>query len=222
MNNILLSGISGFPDLAQGDNIADVVAARTSFEDGDVLVVASQLVSITEGQAVPLAEDDAEGRSALLASQSTRVLRVRDDLQITETPHGFICENGGVDWSYKEGHGLLLPRDPDRSAFKMRERLRATTGIDVAVIISHRLTRAWRNGVVGVALGCCGITPVLIHRNPEVCVVDELASAASLAMGLSMSTQAVLIRGVSPDLLDITLAGVRTDVVQKPADVLFR
>jgi coenzyme F420-0:L-glutamate ligase/coenzyme F420-1:gamma-L-glutamate ligase len=222
MNDILLSGISGIPELTEGGNVADAIAARTQFQQGDVLVIASQFVAVAEGQAIPVDADNDEARQALIASQSVRVLRTKEDLQITESPHGFICENGGVDWSYLRGHALPLPRDPDRSAFKARERLRAITGVDIAVIISYRFARAWRNGAVGVALGCCGITPVLTNRHSEICVVDELASAASLAMGLSTATQAVLIRGVAPDLLDMTLAGVRTDVVQKPADMLFR
>jgi coenzyme F420-0:L-glutamate ligase/coenzyme F420-1:gamma-L-glutamate ligase len=218
VNDIQLSGLHDIPDVMRGDNIADIVSNRAQLQDGDVLVVAAKIVAVAEGQAVPLAQDDAAERRSLIDGQSTRLLRKRDDQIITETAYGFVCVDAGIDWSSIEGHAVLLPREPDRSAFKIRERLRATAGIEVGVIVSSRFDRPWRNGAVGVALGCTGISPVL----NGVCIVDELAAAASLVMGSGRRVPVVVIRGLAAQNFDITLAGVRTDVLTKPADDLFR
>ena len=139
--------------------------------------------------------DDPRGHKAIVEAESVRVLRRRGDLIISETKHGFVCANAGVDLSnVDEGWAALLPDDSDRSARRIRDGLRAGAGVEVAVIVSDTFGRPWRRGLTDVAIGCAGIGAVVDLRGTEdsrgrelqvteVCVVDELAGAAELVMG---------------------------------------
>ena len=161
-----------------------------------------------------------------------RILRRRGDLVISETAGGFVCANAGVDRSnVPDGFLALLPLDADRSARRIRDGLRATAGVEVAVIVSDTFGRTWRNGVTDVALGCAGVAAVVDLRGTldangrplqatEVAVADELAAAADLVMGKSSGIPAAVLRGVDPTWL--RPGSVRDEIVRAPAEDLFR
>src|SRR5205814_2292908 len=142
--------------------LAELIAPRADLRDGDVVVVTQKVVSKAEGRLERVAPD---GRKALVERESVRVLRRRGDLIVSETAHGFVCANAGVDLSnVEEGWAALLPVDPDRSARRIRDGLRARAGVEVGVIVSDTFGRAWRNGVVDVAIGCAGVAAVVDLR----------------------------------------------------------
>ncbi|HMK96161.1 MAG TPA: coenzyme F420-0:L-glutamate ligase [Acidimicrobiales bacterium] len=224
--------VEGIPEVVPGDEIADLLLAAAELEDYDVVVVTQKIVSKAEGRLVPLATDDPAARRQLVLTESTRVLRDRDGLIISETRHGFVCANAGVDVSnVAEGWAALLPLDPDRSARHIRDALRARSGLTLAVIISDTFGRAWRNGLTDVAIGCAGIAAVVDLRGTpdangrelsvtEVCVVDELASAAELAKGKADRAPAAIVRGV--DRRWFRESSVRAEVVRAHQNDLFR
>ena len=231
--------VTGIGEVAPGEDVAALVAAaiapaRTGaveLHDGDVVVVTQKVVSKAEGRLVAIA-DDAEAKLELVAQESVRVLRRRGDLVISETRHGFVCANAGVDLSnVAEGTAALLPDDPDRSARRIKAGLARALGVDVAVIVSDTFGRAWRRGVTDVAIGCAGIAAVLdLKGTPdahgrelvatEICVADELASAAELVMGKDRSVPVAIVRGV-PDAW-LRPSSVRTEIVRPPDEDLFR
>src|SRR5207302_9495303 len=157
-----------------------------------------------EGRLVNLDPDDVNARKALVESESVRVLRRRGDLVISETQHGFVCANAGVDLSNVErGQAALLPVDPDRSARRIRDGLRARLGVEVGVIVSDTFGRAWRRGLTDVAIGCAGVAAIVDLRGTadalgrvmqvtEVAVADELAAAAEPAMGKASGVPAAI------------------------------
>ena len=161
-----------------------------------------------------------------------RIVRRRGDLLITETRHGFICANAGVDLSNVDaGTAALLPVDPDRSARRIREALRHRHRVSVGVIISDTFGRTWRQGVTDVAIGIAGIAGIVDLRGTadangrildatEVCVADELAGAAELVMGKDRGIPAAVVRGVDPGWL--RPASVAAEIVRPPAEDLFR
>jgi coenzyme F420-0:L-glutamate ligase/coenzyme F420-1:gamma-L-glutamate ligase len=153
-------------------------------------------------------------------------------LIISETKHGFICANAGIDLSNVErGYAALLPEDSDRSARRIRDALKARYGVDVAVIISDTFGRTWRRGLTDVAIGCAGIGAILDLRGSndtygremlvtEVAVVDEIASAAELVMGKASGIPVAIVRGVPKEWL--RRGDVRTEIVRNPDEDLFR
>lgn len=224
--SLRLFQIPGLPEIGKGEDLAErmVAASRKAglhFEEGDILVVAQKVVSKAEGRVVSLATVEPSVKAQALARQlkkdpramelvlqeSRRILR-SDRALITETHHGFICANAGVDHSNVPGEDevTLLPRDPDRSAEKLAAELQKKTGKRIAVIISDTFGRPWRMGLTNVAIGAWGL-PVLLDlrgtRDREgklltatiLAVADELAAAAGLLMGKSEGTPAVVIRG---------------------------
>jgi coenzyme F420-0:L-glutamate ligase/coenzyme F420-1:gamma-L-glutamate ligase len=165
--------------------------------------------------------------------ESVRILRRRPpELVISETKHGFVCANAGIDLSnVEEGWAALLPDDSDRSARRIRDGLRARAGVDVAVIVSDTFGRPWRVGLTDVAIGCAGIKPTLDLRGTtdangrvldvtEVAIVDELASAAELVMGKAAGIPVAVVRGIDPAWLGP--GDVRSAIVRSPAEDLFR
>jgi coenzyme F420-0:L-glutamate ligase/coenzyme F420-1:gamma-L-glutamate ligase len=224
--------VEGIDEVRRGDDLATLIAARARLRDGDVVVVTQKVVSKVEGRLVALDHDDPAARLALVEEESVRVLRRRGELLITETPHGFVCANAGVDLSNVDaGWAALLPEDPDRSARRIRDGLRARTGADVAVIVSDTFGRPWRQGVTDVAIGCAGIAAVVDLRGTEddrgrtlqateVCVADEIASAAELVMGKATRVPVAIVRGIDAGWL--RQGSVRAEVVRPPAEDLFR
>jgi coenzyme F420-0:L-glutamate ligase/coenzyme F420-1:gamma-L-glutamate ligase len=177
-------------------------------------------------------ERDPRGHKAIVEAESVRIIRRRGDLIISETKHGFVCANAGVDLSnVEEGWAALLPDDSDRSARRIRDGIRAAVGAEVAVIISDTFGRPWRRGLTDVAIGCAGIRAVVDLRGTtdslgrelqvtEVCVVDELAATAELVMGKAAGVAAAVVRGVDPAWLG--QGEVRGEVIRPPQEDLFR
>ncbi len=161
-----------------------------------------------------------------------RIVRRRGDLVITETRHGFVCANSGVDLSNVErGQAALLPLDSDRSSRRIRDGLRARLGVTVGVIVSDTFGRPWRKGLTDVAIGCAGVAAVVDLRGTddalgrtmqvtEVAVADELAAAAELVMGKSSGFPVAVVRGVDTGWL--REASVAAEIVRPPQEDLFR
>lgn len=229
---ISLIPVEGMPEVRPGDDVADLVLRAAPLADRDVLVITQKIVSKAEGRLVEVDPSDLGARRDLVLSQSTRVLRDRDGLVISETAHGFVCANAGVDFSnVGGGQAALLPLDPDRSARRVRDAIRARAGLEVGVIISDTFGRAWRNGLTDVAIGCAGIAAVVDLRGTfdttgrelavtEICVVDELAGAAELAKGKASGIPVVIVRGV--DRGWFRESSVRREVVRAYERDLFR
>jgi coenzyme F420-0:L-glutamate ligase/coenzyme F420-1:gamma-L-glutamate ligase len=230
--------ILGVPEVRPGDDlagqIADAAAAGdgTALRDGDVVVVTQKVVSKAEGKLERIDPDDPRGHKAIVERESVRIIRRRGDLVIAETRHGFICANAGVDLSnIEEGWAALLPDDPDRSARRLRDGIRARAGVEVAVIVSDTFGRPWRRGLTDVAIGCAGIGAIADLRGTadalgrelqvtEVAVVDELAGAADLVMGKATGAAAAVVRGVDPAWF--RQGEVRAELVRSPNEDLFR
>jgi coenzyme F420-0:L-glutamate ligase / coenzyme F420-1:gamma-L-glutamate ligase len=226
--------IAGIPEVRPGDDLAGLIAAAAAHDllDGDVVVVTQKVVSKAEGRLVRYDAEDPQAKRRLIESESTRILRWRGEMAIVETRHGFVCANAGVDLSnVDDGWAALLPEDPDRSARRLRDGIRARAGVDVAVIVSDTFGRAWRRGLVDVAIGCAGIGAVLDLRGTtdaagrelqvtQVAVVDELAAAAELVMGKAAGIAASVVRGVDPAWLRPGEVGA--ELVRPPAEDLFR
>ena len=224
--------VQGLPEIRPGDHLGDMIAAHAGLCDGDVVVVTQKVVSKSEGRIVAVDSDDAAAKRRLAESESVRVLRRRGDLVVTETPHGFVCANSGVDLSnVEDGYAVLLPVDPDRSARRIRDVIRARAGVEVGVIISDTFGRAWRQGLTDVAIGCAGIAAVVDLRGSldaggrelqvtEVCVADEVAGAAELVMGKASGVPVAVVRGVPAAWL--RESSVRDEIVRPHAEDLFR
>lgn len=204
--------VTGIPEVRVGDDLAellgDALEAGPGLVDGDVVVVTHKVVSKAEGAVVELADDGPDAHRRVVESEATAVVRRRGDLVVARTRHGFICANAGVDRSNVEpGRAVLLPRDPDRSAHRLRQRLANRFGVVVAVVISDTFGRPWRRGLVDVAIGMSGFAALDDHRGrlddhgnvlevTEVAVADELAAAADLVMGKATGVPAAVVRGV--------------------------
>jgi coenzyme F420-0:L-glutamate ligase/coenzyme F420-1:gamma-L-glutamate ligase len=223
--------VPGLPDIEPGDDLAALLAealAPLHPRDGDILVVTHKVVSKAEGAIAPAATE--EDYRNVVASEATSIVRRRGDMVIAVTRHGFVCANAGVDRSNVTGDRVvLLPRDPDRSAHRIRTLLQRDLGVDLAVVISDTFGRAWRTGVVDVAIGISGIRPILdlkgttdmhgrVLEVTEVAIADEVAAAAELAMGKSTGIAAALVRGVAfePGI------GRASELVRNPAEDMFR
>ncbi|MHB8295904.1 MAG: coenzyme F420-0:L-glutamate ligase [Acidimicrobiales bacterium] len=237
--SLVVIGVEAMPEVRRGDDLGRMIAERSHLLDGDVVVVTQKVVSKAEGRLVPLGPGGAhKAKLELVESQSKRVLRRRGELVIAETEHGFVCANAGVDLSnVEEGMALLLPVDPDRSARRIRDHLRSSAGAEVAVVVSDTFGRAWRRGVTDVAIGCAGIAAIADLRGTpdhggralqatEICIVDEIASAADLVMGKAAGIPAAIVRGIDPALLRHPSVprepSVSKEVVRRYEEDLFR
>lgn len=212
-----------------GDSLSEKLLAAAErqglqVQEGDVLVVKHKIVSKAEGATValdairPSAASRAWGRrfgvdarvTELALRESRRVVRRKRGVLITQTKHGFVCANSGVDVSNVDGgkHAVLLPEDPDRSAAKLRAEIRKKTGSAIAVIISDSFGRPWREGLTEAAIGVAGMRPLIDYRGRRDphgyslhatvdAVADELACAAGLVCGKLADTPACIIRGFS-------------------------
>jgi coenzyme F420-0:L-glutamate ligase/coenzyme F420-1:gamma-L-glutamate ligase len=232
MTSLTVLPVQGLPEIRPGDQLAALIADRVTLADGDVVVVTQKVVSKAEGRLVQVDADDPLSHKALVYEESVRVLRRRGELLVTETRHGFVCANAGVDLSNVErGWAALLPVDPDRSARRIRDGLRAGTGVEVGVIVSDTFGRPWRRGLTDVAIGVAGVAAVVDLRGTrdalgrelavtEVCVADELAGAADLVMGKAAGIPVAVVRGVDPAWL--RPGSVREEIVRPYQEDLFR
>jgi coenzyme F420-0:L-glutamate ligase/coenzyme F420-1:gamma-L-glutamate ligase len=227
VSSIEIFGIPGLPEIVPGTDLAAVIfdaasAAGRPLASDDILVVTSKIVSKAEGRVVDLATVDVSPFARqyaerwekdpavveLVLREARRVVRQVGPVLITETRHGFVCANSGVDQSSSGGHGraVLLPEDPDASARRIRGGLRER-GIDVAVIISDTFGRPWREGQTDVAIGIAGMHPITSYigqvdphghefRVQALCTADEIAGAAELVKGNLSRVPAAVVRGL--------------------------
>ncbi|HUY86868.1 MAG TPA: coenzyme F420-0:L-glutamate ligase [Acidimicrobiales bacterium] len=236
--------IKGIGEVNEGDELGQLIldacgntdrttdSSKLLIAEGDVLVVTQKVVSKAEGRIVVVDEGDPRSHLPFVESEAVRIVRRRGDLVITETRHGFICANSGVDRSnMASGTAALLPIDPDRSANRIRTLIRRRAGIEVGVIVSDTFGRPWRRGLVDVAIGCSGIGAIVDLRGQrdsmgrelmvtEICIADEIAGAAELVMGKASSIPACIIRGIDPSWL--RESSVAAEVVRPPSEDLFR
>ncbi|MDT5041798.1 MAG: coenzyme F420-0:L-glutamate ligase / coenzyme F420:gamma-L-glutamate ligase [Actinoplanes sp.] len=202
--------VRGIGDVTAGDDLAELITAAAPWlADGDVLVVTSKIVSKAEGNLVEVPADGPEreaARERVLAAETARVVARRGTTAIVQTHHGFVMAAAGVDASnVDKTHLVLLPADPDASARALRAALLAR-GLDVAVVISDTMGRAWRNGLTDVALGAAGIEAFRDHRGEidpygnelqltQMAVIDELAAAGELVKGKCDQVPVAVVRG---------------------------
>jgi len=228
MTGISITPLHGIPEVRPGDDLGALIAVAAGsqpLDDGDVLVVAQKVVSKAEGRIIP-----GNDRRAAALSESVRVLRRQHEMIISETTHGFVCANAGVDASNVAGDNVvLLPLDPDLSARRLRAKLRNLLGVEVAVIVSDTFGRAWRLGQTNVAIGVAGLEPFIDYRGTtdtegrdlsatRICIADELAGAAEMVMGKTTGNCAAIVRGAPA----IRGRGAATEIARPPSEDLFR
>ena len=229
--------IHGIPEVTDDVDLGVLIAEACKagpqgLQTGDVLVVTQKIVSKAEGAMVAIDPTNPLSHKPLVERESVRILRRRGELIISETRHGFVCANAGIDLSNVErGQAALLPDDSDRSARKIRDRIKGTSDIEVAIIISDTFGRPWRRGLTDVAIGCAGIPAVVDLRGStdslgrelvvtEVCVADEISAAADLGCGKADGVPVAIVRGIKPSWL--REGSVREEVIRDPSEDLFR
>jgi coenzyme F420-0:L-glutamate ligase/coenzyme F420-1:gamma-L-glutamate ligase len=233
--------LDGIPEIKAGDDLATILGDALErqrdllpLRPDDVLVVTQKIVSKAEGAVVDLttveprpaavefaAQWDRDPRQVeVVLREARRVVRMANGVLITETQHGFVCANGGVDASNVGPDSgqivTLLPRDPDASATGIRRAIEARFGVDLPVIVSDSFGRPWRWGIVDVAIGVSGMLPLedlrgiadhdgRVMRSTVRAVADEIASAAELAFGKTTARPAALVRGANPTRGEATI-----------------
>jgi coenzyme F420-0:L-glutamate ligase / coenzyme F420-1:gamma-L-glutamate ligase len=239
-----LIAVEGLPEVQPGDDLAQLIAEHSTLRSSDVLVVAQKVVSKAEGRIVEL-ESIAAGAEAkriapgliaapdprmvqVVLDESVRVLR-SDRVLITETRHGFVSANSGVDHSnVRPGTLALLPVDPDASAERIRAGVQERTGAQVGVIVSDTFGRPWRLGIVNVALGVAGLPSLIDLRGTfddagqplhatVLAIADEIAASAGLVMGKTARKPVVIVRG-----LTLRGSGSGRDLIRPADEDLFR
>ncbi len=221
--------IVGMPETRDGDDIGRLIVEAANRQnapllDGDILVVTQKIISKAEGRVVDLRTitpapetrqwSDAWDKDARVVEvalrEAVRVVRMDYGVLITETAHGFVCANSGVDASNAGESGgdyvVLLPIDPDASARRIRQTARDLAAVEVAVVVSDTFGRPWREGAVNVAIGVSGVEPLRDYRgefdndgrelhSTVIAVADELAAAAELVMHKLARTPVAVVRG---------------------------
>jgi coenzyme F420-0:L-glutamate ligase/coenzyme F420-1:gamma-L-glutamate ligase len=230
---VQLIPIPGIGEVAAGDDVAATVLAALDgagldLEEHDVVVITHKIVSKAEGNVVPITDEKAYRK--LVENEAAAIVRRRGDLLITQTKHGFICANAGVDRSNVPGsQAVLLPDRPDRSAHTIRSRLERSAGVRLAVVVTDTFGRPWRRGLTDVAIGVSGMPAILdlkgttdmqgrVLEVTEVAIVDEIASAADLVMGKATGVPAAIVRGLDWPAGD----GRAADLVRSADEDLFR
>jgi coenzyme F420-0:L-glutamate ligase/coenzyme F420-1:gamma-L-glutamate ligase len=243
-------GLRGVSEVRPGADLAGAVIEATRatgvrLEDGDIVMVTHKVVSKAEGRLVDLRTVEPSALATSLAQrydkdarhvevvlrESARIVRMDRGIILSQTEHGFVCANAGVDASNVAGEDVLclLPRDPDASARSLREALQRETGARLAVIITDSFGRPWRNGIVNVAIGVAGLAPLADYRGqPDdhgrvmnvsvLAVADELAAAAELVMGKVARCPVAIVRGYPYEPRD----GRAAELVMDSAADLFR
>lgn len=242
-------GLAGIPEVRPGDDVAALIfdaAARqgTALANGDLLVIGQKIVSKAEGRLLrlsevtpsPVAQSLAAGLGRdprlveVILRESRRVVRMDRGILITETHHGWVCANSGVDQSNVDADTVaLLPEDPDRSARELREALRMRASLDVAVLIADTFGRPWREGLTNVAIGLAGFAPLRSYlgeldsagrplQATIIALADELAGAAEPVMGKLDRIPVAIVRGLTLAAGEEGSKGLLRD----PARDLFR
>lgn len=247
-----LFGLKEIPLVKKGDNVANLIEEALekqdlTIENGDIILIAETMISKAEGNIIKLGDILPSEESVIIAKKSKKdsklveaiiqesreVVALGPNFIITETKHGFVCANSGIDESnVDEGLATPMPEDSDESAKKIRESLEKDSKKDLAVIITDTQGRAFRVGAVGTAIGCSGIKPLWERKGEEdlygrelqtteIATADELASAASLLMGQAdEGIPVVIIRGFEAfDLLRDIECGISPLLRPKEFDV---
>jgi coenzyme F420-0:L-glutamate ligase/coenzyme F420-1:gamma-L-glutamate ligase len=252
---IRIVGLAGFPEIGPGDDLANLIANRLETSGiglvrGDIVVVTHKIVSKAEGQLIDLTTVEPSALASAYASrwdkdprkievvlrEAQRIVRMAHGLIIAETAHGFVCANAGVDASNAAAETLvLLPRDPDRSAARLRQELGRRFGFSMhdapAVIISDSFGRPWRQGIVNIAIGVSGMAPLADYRGltdvagyelsaSVLAVADEIAAAAELVMHKLAGKPVALVRGYQAPL--VAEPGTGQDLLMDADRDLFR
>ncbi len=246
MRGIQILPVEGIPEVRPGDDLARIIADVTrDLQPGDILIVTHKIVSKAENRLVDLrtvepsalaksfaAEYDKDPRQTeVVLRESRRIVRMDRGVVISETHHGFICANAGVDASNVPGNETvcLLPLDPDASAAKLRKALSEKAGVEIAVIISDSFGRPWRQGITDIAIGAAGLNPLADYRgqtdphgNPleasVLAIADELAAAAELVMGKTDAVPVAIVRNYAYE----AGTGSAQDLLMEPGRDLFR
>jgi coenzyme F420-0:L-glutamate ligase / coenzyme F420-1:gamma-L-glutamate ligase len=227
MSTIAIIPIPGIPQIQPGDDLPSVLLdaidqAKVGLKSSDILIICQKIVSKAEGAIVDLKTITPSPFAQQIATQwekdprvvevvlreSSRIIRMKNGVVITETKHGWVCANSGVDESNSldDDIVIVLPKDPDASARTIRVAIQERRGITIGIIITDTFGRPWRDGLVEFALGVSGFEPLLDLRGSHdlrgrelhhtvVAVADELAAAAGLVMEKGAGVPAVLIRG---------------------------
>jgi coenzyme F420-0:L-glutamate ligase / coenzyme F420-1:gamma-L-glutamate ligase len=248
-NELRVLPIEGLPEVTEGMQVGELIAERAEVEDGDVVVISQKIVSKAEGMVRRLADVEPSEKAIELAkklgkeveivelvlSESREILR-EDRVLITETHHGFVCANAGIDASNlpKDGTVCLLPADPDASARSIRKELNTAieSGPDIAVVIADSFGRAWRLGQAEVAIGCAGLAPLDDWRGRDdaggreltatvIAIADQIAAAADLVRSKNEGVPAVVVRGLSRHVTAGDGPGAAA-LRRPPAEDLFR
>jgi len=217
--------VEGLPEVTETLNIGTAIAERAELGDGDVVAISQKIVSKSEARVVRLDQTDPGPEAVSLAGrtgkdprlvehilrESRKLVRVDEQrgILITETRHGFICANAGIDQSNTAGsdEAILLPLDPDGSARRIRVELETASGTKTGVVITDSFGRAWRHGQVEVAIGCAGISPLddWRGRNDQrgrelsatvIAIADQVAAASDLVRTKTAGVPAVIVRGL--------------------------
>lgn len=225
---VRILGVEGLPEIEAGADLAELLAKAGTYEDGDVLLVTSKIVSKAEGRLLR-----AEDREAAIDAETVRVVARRGRARIVENRNGFVMAAAGVDASNTApGTVLLLPEDPDASARALRAGLQRLTGRRLAVIVTDTFGRPWRTGLTDVAIGAAGLRVLDDHRgrtdshgNELVLTVtataDELAAAADLVKGKATGVPVAIVRGLGHLVTDEDGEGTRP-LVRPATDDMFR
>ena len=225
-------------------NFVDLILESSEINDGDILVFSQKIVSKNEGRMLNLSSVDpsllANGIASsygkdprlieLILSESERIVRMENGIIIVKTKHGFVCANAGIDESnVQDGYATLLPKDPDKSAILLKERIEQKTGKNISVIISDTFGRPFRLGQTDVAIGIAGLEPILdyngkpdtfgkIMRVTAIAVADEICSASELVMGKVEKCQIVIVRNYSYNSSNVKIQ----ELLRSEHDDLFR
>ncbi len=247
MKGIELVPVGGFPEVRPGDDLGALVAEAVEaiLRSGDVLVVTHKVMSKAEGRLVDLGTVEpsalAKGYAArwgkdprqieVVLRESRRVVRMDRGIVISETHHGFVCANAGVDASNVPGEDTvcLLPADPDASAARLRQALARRLGVEAPVVVSDSFGRAWRFGITDIAIGVSGMHPLADYRGRKdphgfpleasvLAIADELAAAAELVMGKIDGVPLAIVRGYAYE----RGAGTGRDLLMPPERDMFR
>ena len=250
LSNVEIISILISNDIREGADIGNLILKsikekKESLKENDVIVITHKIISKSEGRTIDLTKiipsEESKNISyrtgkdpkliELIISQSNEIIKIQRDIIITETKHGFVCANSGIDTSNveKSNHVVLLPVDPDKSAREIRNYIKSRTKTNVAVIISDTFGRPFRKGQVNVAIGVAGIDPIKsymgksdmygnILRVTEIAIADEIASAAELVMGKSLRVPVTIVRGYDFSSSDASIS----KVTRAKKDDLFR
>lgn len=231
--SVEIIALAGLPEVRPGDDVAELIAeavrrSGSELRDGDILVITSKIVSKAEGR---IRADDS--RAAAIAEETVRVVSRRGDTVIAQTRHGFVMAAAGVDSSNtKRGTVLMLPKDPDASAARIRMGVLARLNVNVGIILSDTFGRPWRIGQTDLAIGVAGVRPTLDYKGlsdhqgntlqvTHIAISDEIAGAGDLVKGKLAGTPVAMVRGLEQYILGRDGPGA-AELVRPPAEDMFR